>query len=321
MSKMTSTLTPSHAAYRSRRWGIRSCLLVFFCISLLLSNVFNGWGVTAHAAARPNPNPPLSPPSWLHAPAAARLPDLRKPPSGNQNASNVSIPRPHPKMPPPLMVSLTTGAQRVLSRDGNFELDIAAGSVSAAQIQGAGGAISLKVVQLDAGSGGDVSGRVFLGTYQIQLLTAQGKPLTTLVLAHPFTFRYHAPKALQGWLWQDQHVYAIWQPSTTVPSSVKAPMALPSSQLLLAHKDAATAAVWSVTTGLHISSQATHTSSATPVPNLTPAAASSTITFNTEAPTASWGKAKDVDVGLSSGSLNDTYPLSVPPGPGSLTPP
>jgi hypothetical protein len=61
--------------------------------------------------------------------------------------------------------------------------------------------------------------------------------------------------------------------------------------------------------------------SATPVPAATPAASSSTITFNTEAPTASWGKAKDVDVGLSSGSLNDTYPVSVPPGPGGLTPP
>ena len=216
----------------------------------------------------------------------------------------------------------------MLSRDGAFELDIAAGSVSAAQMQAAGGAISLKVVQLEGGSGGDVSGRVFLGTYQVQLLTRQGQPLTTLVLAHPFTFRYHAPKALQGWLWQDQPVYAIWQPSATTASSVKAtttmPQALPSSQLLLAHKDAPTVAVWSVTTNLGIASttsQPAHVSSATPVPSVTPAASSSTITFNTEAPTASWGKAKDVDVGLSSGSLNDSYPLSVPPGPGGLTPP
>ncbi len=289
--------------------------------------MFNGWSVTpAHAATSSHPNPTLSTPSWLHAPAAVKPPDLKQPPSGNQNASSVSIPRPHPKMPPPLTVPLTTRAQLLLSRDGAFELDVVAGSVSTAQIQAAGGAISLKVSQLEGGSGGDVSGRVFLGTYQVQLLTAQGQPLTTLVLAHPFTFRYHAPKALQGWLWQDQRIDAIWQPSTTTQSSVKAAMAqaLPSSQVWLAHKDAATAAIWSVTTNLgtaSTASSATHATTATPSASAIPAASSSTITFNTEAPTASWGKAKDVDVGLSSGALNDTYPLSVPPGPGGLTPP
>ena len=83
------------------------------------------------------------------------------------------------------------------------------------------------------------------------------------------------------------------------------------------------AAIWSVSTNLSTATPTTHATTATPAAgtSVTPAVSGSTITFSTEAPTASWGKAKDVDVGLSSGSLDYRYPLSIPPGPGGLTPP
>lgn len=46
----------------------------------------------------------------------------------------------------------------------------------------------------------------------------------------------------------------------------------------------------------------------------------SSVTFNTQAPQASWGTPADFQVGLNSGGLNFTYPLSLPPGPGGLVP-
>ena len=250
---------------------------------------------------------------------------LATPGNGSQTITTGPIPRPTLNVVPPRTVVLTTGAQQVVSGNGAFELDIAAGSVSAAQIQAAGGAIRLTVKQIDPGSGGASSGRIFLGTYQVLLQDTVGKPLTTLVLAHPFTFRYHAPTGLQSWLWQDQSVEAIWQPITSTQSAAAATraLALPSSsasQVLLAHKDAPTTAVWSVSTNLGATAAGVHSAVTTPQ-SLLPAAASSTVTFNTEDPTASWGKAHDVDVGLSSGSVDYSYPLSVPSGPGGLTPP
>ena len=61
-------------------------------------------------------------------------------------------------------------------------------------------------------SGGGSSGKLDLGTYQVDFLDAQGNLITDLALAHPFTFRYHLPQAQQSWLWQDQKIDAIWQP-------------------------------------------------------------------------------------------------------------
>jgi hypothetical protein len=196
-------------------------------------------------------------------------------------------------MPAPQKVALTTLAQQVLSRDGTFELDIAAGSVSASQIKAAGGSISLMLSLVEGASGGGSSGRVFLGTYQIQLSDAQGKPLTSLVLAHPFTFRYHAPVAQQGWFWQDQRIDAVWQPSAAGSSSIKAAAttasaATPLPHMLLAQKDAK-AAIWSVSTNLSTSTPTTHAATtATPAASasVTHAVSGSTITFSTEAPTA-----------------------------------
>ena len=323
--KTTSDLSPSRPVQPAQRWRLRAVLLVFLCVLLLWTDIFAGWTATpAHAATVSNPNPVLKAPSALQSPAPVVPHVLASPGNGSQTITTGPIPRPTLNVVPPQSVVLTTAAQQVMSGNGTFELDIAAGSVSAAQIQAAGGAIRLTVNQTDPGSGGDASGRVFLGTYQLQLANAADKPLTTLVLAHPFTLRYHAPTALQGWFWQDQEVTAIWQPVSATQASVGTrALALPSSsasQVLLARKDAPTTAVWSVSTNLGAASAGVHSAVTTPQ-SLLPAAASSTVTFNTEDPTASWGKAHDVDVGLSSGSVDYSYPLSIPPGPGGLTPP
>ena len=328
MSQKTSGLPSSRPVQSDQHWGFRAFLLVFLCILLLWTDIFAGWTATpAHAATVSNPNPLLKAPSLPQTPKVANTPDLGVYVQGQQSTTLVPIPHPQIKMPAPQTITLTTTAQQVLSRDGTFELDVAAGSVSAAQIQAAGGTISLTLSMVEGASGGGSSGRVFLGTYQVQLSNAQGKPLTGLVLGHPFTFRYHAPAAQQGWFWQDQSINALWQPSATIQSSTNAAAAttvapVQPTHLLLAQKDA-NAAVWSVSTNLDTPTQTTHATTATPTASasVTPAVSSSTITFSTEAPTAGWGKAKDVDVGLSSGALDYSYPLSLPPGPGGLTPP
>ncbi len=408
MLKTTPDLFPARPQHMGMHWGVRAFLLLFLCILLVWTDIFSGWTATpAHAATQPDPNPPLTAPSWLQPPTPVSPPDLGIYTTNQQNATLTPIPHAEVKMPTPVTVPLTTAAQQVLSQDNIFEVDVATDSVSTSQIQAAGGTISLKVSQTAAMSGGGSSGKLDLGTYQVDFLDAQGNLITDLALAHPFTFRYHLPQAQQSWLWQDQKIDAIWQPSASAQSALKAAAKTATSpapvspQLLVAQKDP-TSPVWSVSTNLSVPSSTPATSTkpaatvnptptplavtpmattnptATPVVNVTPtpttttpstssaatptattnptatpsagitptpttnptptptasvtptpapspapavAFASSSIAFSTEAPTASWGKTKDVDVGLSSGSLTNSYPLSLPPGPGGLTPP
>ncbi len=161
MSKPTPGFPLSRPIQPGRRWGIRAVVLVFFYVLLLWSNLFAGWTATpAHAATRPTSNPVLKTPSWLQPPAVTPH-VLASPGNGSQTITTGPIPRPTLNVVPPQSVVLTTAAQQVVSGNGTFELDSAAGSVSAAQIQAAGGAIRLTVNQLDPGSGGDASGRVF----------------------------------------------------------------------------------------------------------------------------------------------------------------
>ena len=180
MSQKTSALPPSPPFHTGKRWQFRACLLVFLCLLLLWTDIFSGWTATpAHAATVSNPNPVLKAPSFPPQPKISNAPDLRVFVQGHQSTTLVPIPHPQIKMPAPQKVVLTTLAQQVFSRDGTFELDVVAGSVSASQIKAAGGSIFLMLSLVEGASGGGSSGRVFLGTYQIQLSDAQGKPLTS----------------------------------------------------------------------------------------------------------------------------------------------
>ncbi len=99
------------------------------------------------------------------------------PVKGKQDPTLRPIGHPQAKLPAPQTLSLTPQAQHFLSADQHFALDIAAGTVSSAQIQAAGGKIQLQVVQTDASGGGSASGELLFGTYQLNLLDAQGQPL------------------------------------------------------------------------------------------------------------------------------------------------
>ncbi|GHO82535.1 hypothetical protein [Dictyobacter formicarum] len=112
-----------------------------------------------------------------------------------------------------------------MTKDGHLEVDVPAAMVSPQQVQDAGGRIQLKIVQVDAGSGGSLSGRLMLGTYQFSLFDAKGNALTTLVLAQPLTLHYRVSPQQGSSLWKSQTIVAVW--NTTATSS---PTQAPSTQ-------------------------------------------------------------------------------------------
>ncbi|GER88986.1 hypothetical protein KDW_31480 [Dictyobacter vulcani] len=321
------------------KWRIFYC--IFVCLFLFAELGVGSLAQPAYATPRKNPNPVLTPPSWL------------KPPPVKQSvASGLHVTgHPDPK-PVPIVhgnaqhlfsetLHLTPAAQHFLSTDKQLSIDIPAGTVSASQVQAAGGTITLHVDQMSGFSGGAAGGHIILGTYQLRLVDAAGKLLTTLRLAQPLSLQYHLLTGQKGLVWDNQEVYALWNGATdnvqgaaaSVPSSSD-PMArlatarqtIRSPRLMKTRKDVAKE-TWSVSTSL-----TPQEVSLAPAPTvgantakanalMTAAAASSTVTFSTAAPQASWGTASELGVSLSSGSLEYSYPLSVPVGPGGFTPP
>ena len=144
------------------RWlGVFSSSLLFLVI---WTQVLNGWNIVpaVHAAPQGNPNPKLSAPAWLQTPHPVKPADLGIYVTSKPDPTVVPIHHPSNVSMPPLTITLSPAAQHVVSKDDTFDLTIAAATVSQAQIQAAGGAISLKIVQLDAGAGGSQSGHIFL---------------------------------------------------------------------------------------------------------------------------------------------------------------
>ncbi len=118
----------------------------------------------------------------------------------------------------PVTLTVTAHSQVFVSTDHTLEIDIPADTVSATQMQTAGGSVHLTIVQLDGGSGGG-AGQIILGSYQLLLQDVAGKPLTTLVLAHPLTITYHLQTSHQSLLLKGQTVYAFWDGSQSASTS------------------------------------------------------------------------------------------------------
>src|SRR6266567_3889867 len=330
------------------RLTMRQVLLAFFLSLFLLSGALGSWADAIKpaqaAAAKHNPNPPLKPPAWLKRPHGKHI-DLGHYVHVDPSVKPDTFTRTWPVSMPPAKITLTGQPQQFLSKDGRLEIDIAAGTLSPAQLLGAGGSITLAITQVLPGSGGINSEFLSFGTYQFLLADAAGHPLSSLALAHPLVLRYHLLPSQETLLVRGQVVYALWRPgdastlisgfppafpaaTTTAPHISTTPTASPSptpsptptppppastaSQLLVATGDK-TGLVWSVSTALssHQPSQGSHAFTA-----LT----ASTISFNTQAPQALWGTPADFQVDLNSGGLMYRYPLDIPPGPGGLVP-
>jgi len=308
----------------------------------------------AFASSTGNPNPKLSPPAWL-TPHKPGKPDNHFPVpfvKTDPKVDLVNIPPVWQVPMSPATLTLTSQAQHFLSNDGHLEMTVSAGTISDAQVKAAGGSITLTITQVLPGSGGLRSEHIFFGTYTFQLRDATGVLLSALVLAHPLALSFHLFPSQASLLAQGETVYAIWQggdvtthlagtapvsqktlalpPTATVASTVKrqtprasatatttprvpvTPTASPapaSSHTMLIATGDRTGLVWRITTAL--STDVRH-----PL-----AQSSSSITFGTQAPQATWGSPQDFQVDVNSGGLLYNYPLTLPPGPGGLTPP
>lgn len=181
---------------------------------LLFAAIVAPWPVlqpSSFAASQSNPNPHLSPPSWLTAHAHAQPPDLGHYVKQAPKANIYLVPHQWPVSMTPATLDLTAQAQHFLSNDGRLEVRIPAGAVSNAQLQAAGGKISLTVTQILPGSGGLRNEHVLFGTYELQLHDAFGAIISNLVLAHPLVLSYHLFANQQGFLVRGQTVYALWR--------------------------------------------------------------------------------------------------------------
>ena len=158
-----------------------------------------------------NPNPPLKTPAWLKRPHGKHI-DLGHYVHPDPSVKPDTFTRTWPVSMPPAKITLSGQPQQFLSKDGRLELDLAAGTLSPAQLLGAGGSITLVITQVLPASGGTPSGRISFGTYQFLLQDAAGHPLSSLVLAHPLVLRYHLFLSEEKLLVRGQVVYALWRP-------------------------------------------------------------------------------------------------------------
>ena len=296
----------------------RLSLAAFLLFLVLFTALVAPWPLLhqpiALAAGKGNPNPPITPPTKPPKPARSiNLGHYVKPASTHPPAP---VAYPWKVSMPPASIALTSQAQQFLSKDGQLEIDIAAGAVSGAQLQGAGGSVFLKVTQLLPDSGGAQGDHLFFGTYEFSLQDASGKVLTTVPLAHPLTIKYHLRRDQAKLLYKGQTMYAVWRSgdASTLLTGVKPLTSQPipyASKLLLASADKS-GLIWSISSSLTAGVSGTTSAS-----GIQP----STITFGTQAPQANWGSPQDFQVDLNSGGLSYSYPLALPPGPGGFTPP
>src|SRR5579883_2617285 len=337
---------------RSLWWRFTRRLLFGGLLALILfAQTIAAWPVMppAHAQGPSNPNPTLTPPSWLTPPATGQQIDLGHYVSPAQNAPVSDSPHPWPVSMQPARLTLSQTAQQFVSSDGQLEVDLPANSLDATQLAQIPGNIALIITQVKPGGGGMRSEHIFFGTYEFQFFDGTGKPLTGVHLLHPLTLHYHLRPDQQTMLWKGQTITALWsqvQGSTIEPAIPLATrsqttgtaqiqptgvMPLPANSqapMMLQGSSDKSGLDWSFQSDL--SAPISPTTSATlargkqptgPAMQLTgQAVQASSVTFNTQAPQASWGTPADFQVGLSSGGLNFTYPLSLPPGPGGLVP-
>ena len=328
--------------YRLFSWS--SVLILFILLGAdILSSLTTITPALAASHISTQVNPALAAPAWLNpSTTASTKPDL-----GQYVAPAKPLPTKPVGVQPRVIVSMqparlqvTAVAQHFVSSDGQLLVDIAAGTLSASQLAQQTSGIWLYISQVQPGSGGLSGNQITFGSYEFQWFDGTGKPLTTIQLLHPLTIHFHmrsdqAPLVVKG-----QPVYTIWntvQGASAAPAlatkaattngaqSVLVPAVMSGQKSVLSYAQSDNSGLdWSVQSSLVPSppvASATSTADAKATPQTTAfAAQSSTATYGTTAPQASWGKPTDFQVGLNSGGLNYSYPLSVPPGSGGLAP-
>ncbi|HEY1388744.1 MAG TPA: hypothetical protein VGF38_09385, partial [Ktedonobacterales bacterium] len=211
--------------------------------------------------------------------------------------------------------------------DGKLEIDAPAGVVTSADLAAAGGTISLQISQIAPASGSSAggSGIVSFGTYLAQAVDAQGVLLTHGLRA-PLTVKLRYGSRASAL----DLSHALVAFNLPLPDGTNlAPLTLVASVQHLGQRGVADSETPSVAPtmansdfGAQSSQAATlDTTSQSLVAPLSLLSPSGTMTFNTDAPVATFGKPDPFNVDLNAGGLTSGIPINVPSGPGGLTPP
>ena len=201
-----------------------------------------------------------------------------------------------------------TAATTLTTSDHRFTIDVPAGALTSSQLASVGGPVTLQVTEVAGPVGGGASGRLSLGVYQIELLGPHGR-LTGFAFHHPLKLGLHYdPTEAAGFI---NYGVTLQVESDTpqrtkgvvTPGGGSAPTGQPTRERV----------------PITLSASA-HTVSGQSLLSTLPLTGSAVATFNTSAPQATWPTVQDFQTNLNSGSLSYSYPINLPPAPGSFVP-
>ena len=204
-------------------------------------------------------------------------------------------------------------AATFLGSDGKLEVDVPANAVSAADIASSGGSLNLKITQIAPASGSSAggSGRISFGTYLLQVVDGQGNRVAQSLSA-PVTMKYHPDNAGRSAL-DLTNVIAVL--NGAVPTNLQlAPLASGVSGATTASTSPALGPVSSQKATIDKTDGSLVVTASLPTP-------STTLTWNTYSPVATFGSPDPFNVDLNAGALTSGLPIDLPAGPGGFTPP
>jgi RHS repeat-associated protein len=296
-------LASSCAPWRARLRAGRRCVLVVLAVLALPTPVPAGPVQAANFQDRtslghgtPNHFDPRSVASVVVHPHIGGPVVTTPPPPGGIRSMY------HVPMQPGALPLRPDVAARFVGSDGALEIEAPAGAVTGSDLAAAAsGRLTLGVSQVLPGSGSSAGGTglVSFGTYLLQLVDGSGRPAAH-GLRRPVTLKYHVGHA--GGAADLAHAFVTFNtgPPIGSPAEAQARGALGAFSTRAATLDPAAQT---------ISVQAQLTT------------ASTTASFNSNSPVASFGNPDPAGVGLSSGALTFNEPIEVPAGPGGLEPP
>jgi hypothetical protein len=301
--RLRSLLT--HPALRQRlRQGAISLLLLLTLLcgpNGLLTNVSMSFAQTqASSPGKPNRfDPTQDATSVTHSSSSGKS-------DPNWKAGKPQ-PLTHPQLPmmaPGTLVLHNGQAATFLGSDGHLEVDVPASALTASDLTQAGGSESLQITQIAPASGSSAGGWgvVSFGTYLLQVVDAQGRAAPRGLRA-PVTLTYHYGARERAF--DLPHTFVVLNGG--LPQGVHLATPAGTAQPTLGTRTTQSATL-----------DSTHqTLTVTPLLG----SPSTSLTWDTYAPVATFGKPDPFNVDLNAGALTANYPLDLPAGPGGLTPP
>lgn len=203
-----------------------------------------------------------------------------------------------------------SGPSHFDSKDGRLTIDVPAGALSSAQVTSDGGAASLRVREIlpPSGSNAGGSGHYSFGTYLIQVVDASGH-LASHGLAQPATLALHYGTA--------DSALSVGSAYAVVNGSIPPCVSIDPSSSPSANSSALLASVGPLSSAAVTLDAANRTlTSSAPL-----ASPSTSISWGTNSPVATFGKPAPFEADLSGASLTAVYKLDLPPGPKGFIPP